>query len=173
MTAPDTDDKAGCYTEHGVSGYGVAAKLSREEAMNEAFLKAMAEKMMLLIAEKCMELGARCIGHVKSHLNTPAGTLKADTIGTGHGAFSTGSLTHAVKDVYLAVNSIIQGIPEDAVKAATLEGIHEVAQNLGLSVVKEKEHTYFDVFDFVDSKQDFIKQLEEQLEDGGVPDGEK
>ena len=31
------------------------------------------------------------------------------------------------------------------------------------SVVKEKEHTYFDEFDFVASKQDFIKQLEEQL----------
>ena len=36
----------GCYTEHGVSGYGVAAKLSRREPMNEAFVKTMAEKMM-------------------------------------------------------------------------------------------------------------------------------
>jgi len=169
---PQPSDQVGCYTEHGVSGYGVAAKLSRGEAMNEAFLKTMAEKMMMLIAEKCMELGARCIGHIKSHLNTPAGTLKADTIGTSHGAFSTGSLTHSVKDVYLAVNSIVQGIPEEAVKAATLEGIHEVAQNLGLSVVKEKEHTYFDEFDFVASKQDFIRQLEEQLEDGGLPSEE-
>jgi hypothetical protein len=170
--APDTDQPVGCYTEHGVSGYGVAAKLSRNEAMNEAFLKAMAEKMMVLIAEKCMELGARCIGHIKSHLNTPAGTLKADTIGTAHGAYSTGHLSQAVKDVYLAVNSIVQGIPEAAVKAATLEGIHEVAEHLGLSVVKEKEHTYFDEFDFVASKQDFIKQLEEQLEDGELLDEE-
>jgi hypothetical protein len=170
---PETGDTVGCYTEHGVSGYGVAAKLSRSEAMNEAFLKTMAGKMMLLIAEKCMELGARCIGHVKSHLNTEAGTLKADTIGTAHGAFSTGNLAHSVKDVYLAVNSIVQGIPEEAVKAATLEGIHEVAQNLGLSVVKEKEHTYFDQFDFVASKQDFVRQLEEQLEDGRASDGEE
>ena len=170
--ATDTGGQLGCYTEHGVSGYGVAVKLNRNEAMNEAFLKSMAEKMMVLIAEKCMELGARCIGHIKSHLNTPAGTLKADTIGTAHGAFSTGTLTHSVKDVYLAVNSIVQGIPEDAVKAATLEGIHEVAEHLGLSVVKEKEHTYFDEFDFVASKQDFIKQLEEQLEDGELLDEE-
>ncbi len=60
----------GCYTEHGVSGYGVAAKLSRNEAMTEAFLKAMTEQMMLSIADKCIDLGAKCIGHIKSHLKT-------------------------------------------------------------------------------------------------------
>jgi hypothetical protein len=169
----ETGELLGCYTEHGVSGYGVAAKLSRSEAMNEAFLKVMAEKMMLLIAEKCMELGARCIGHVKSHLRTAAGTLKADTIGTSHGAFSTGTLAHPVKDVYIAINSIVQGIPEAAVKAATLEGLHDVAQNLGLSVVKEKEHTYFDEFDFVASKQDYIKQLQQQLDDGAGPEEDR
>ncbi len=163
--AGDTGRQVGCYTEHGVSGYGVAAKLSRKEAMNEAFLKTMAENMMTAIAQKCMELGARCIGHIKSHLNTPAGTLKADTIGTAHGVFSTGHVSHPVRDVTIAVNSIVQGIPEHAVKAATLEGLHEVAQNLGLSVVKEKEHTYFDEFDFVASKQDYLKQLQAQLQE--------
>ena len=154
---------AGCYTEHGVSGYGVAAKLSRKEPMNEAFVKGMAETMMLTIADKCMELGARCIGHIKSHLRTEAGTIKADTIGTVHGSYSSGTLTKPVKDLYIAINSIIQGIPEEAVKAATLEGMHEVADQRGLSVVKEKEHAYFDAFDFVASKQDYVKQLEEQL----------
>jgi hypothetical protein len=153
----------GCYTQHGVSGYGVAAKLSRKEPMNEVFVKGMAEKMMLTIADKCMELGARCIGHIKCHLRTEAGTIKADTIGTAHGSYSTGTLTEPVKDLYIAINSIIQGIPEDAVKAATLEGMHEMADQRGISVVKEKEHTYFDEFDFVASKKDYIKQLEEQL----------
>jgi hypothetical protein len=163
-------EKPGCYTEHGVSGYGVAAKLSRKEPMNEAFVKGMAEKMMLAIADKCMELGARCIGHIKSHLRTGAGTIKADTIGTAHGSYSSGTLTEPVKDLYIAINSIIQGIPEDAVKAATLEGMHEVADQRGITVVKEKEHTYFDEFDFVASKQDYVKQLEEQLAADETPD---
>ncbi len=154
----------GCYTEHGVSGYGVAAKLSRNEAMTEAFLKAMTEQMMLSIADKCIDLGAKCIGHIKSHLKSDAGTIKSDTIGTSHGAFSKGRLREPVKEFYIAINSIVQGIPEDAVKAATLEGMHEVAEQNGLSVIKEKEHTYFDEFDFVASKKDYIKQLEEQLQ---------
>lgn len=164
-----TGKEPGCYTEHGVSGYGVAAKLSRKEPMNDAFVKSMAERMMLTIADKCMELGARCIGHIKSHLRTEVGTIKADTLGSAHGSYSTGQITEPVKDLYIAINSIIQGIPEEAVKAATLEGMHEVADQRGLSVVKEKEHTYFDEFDFVASKKDYIKQLEEQFTVQGNP----
>lgn len=153
----------GCYTEHGVTGYGVAAKLSRTEAMGTEFVKAMAEEMMLSIAQKCIHSGAKCIGHIKCHIRTEAGTIKADTIGVSHGTYSTGKLEHAVTDLYIAINSIIQGIKEDAVKNATLDGLHEVAEAKHVTVVKEKEHSYFDEFDFVASKQEYIKQLEQQL----------
>ncbi len=159
-----TPQTPGCYTEHGVSGYGVAAELSRKEPMNEAFVREMAEKMMLSIARECMSLGAKCIGHIKSHLKTSAGTIKADTIGVAHGSYSTGGLSAPVDHIYIAINSIVQGIPEDAVKAATLEGMHEVANQRGLTVVKEKEHSYFDEFDFVASKQEYIEQLRQQLD---------
>ena len=155
----------GCYTEHGVSGYGVAVKIHGSELLTDTYIKTMAEEMMLSIAQKCMDRGARCIGHIKSHIRTEAGTMKADTIGVSHGSYSTGTLEYPVKDIYMAVNSIIQGIKEEVVRQATLEGIHEVAEGRGLNVVKEKEHTYFDEFDFVASKQEYIKQLEAQLAD--------
>lgn len=160
-TENNTDQ--GCYTEHGVTGYGVAAKLSRQKAMDSAFVQEMAEEMMLSIAEKCMHSGAKCIGHIKCHIRTEAGTIKADTIGVSHGTYSTGKLDHAVKDLYIAINSIIQGIKEDAVQNATLDGLHEITEDRGVAVVKEKEHSYFDEFDFVASKQEYIKQLEKQL----------
>jgi hypothetical protein len=162
MNDPINNEK-GCYTEHGVSGYGVAVNLKRKKQMSDVKVKEVAEEIMLSIAEKCMGLGARCIGHIKSHVMTEAGTIKADTIGVSHGAYSTGQLKHPVRDIYMAINSIVQGIPEETVKTATLEGIHEVAAKQGLSVVKEKEHTYFDEFDFTVSKQDYIRQLREQL----------
>ncbi len=163
----------GCYTEHGVSGYGVAVRLSREEPMNEAFVKEMAEKMMMGIADNCMALGARCIGHIKSHLKTEAGNIKADTIGVAHGSYSTGTLTHPVRDLYLAVNSIVQGIPEEMVKSATLEGVHEVADQRGLTLVKEKEHAYFDAFDFLASKQEHMAQLKKQFDEAGNLDSDQ
>ena len=161
----------GCYTEHGVSGYGVAVKVSRSEPMEDAFIKELCETIMLLIARKCIEFGARCIGHIKSHARTEAGTIKADTIGISHGAYSSGRVEHPVKDIYLAVNSIVQGIKEDAVKTATLEGIHEVAQQRSLVVEKEKEHSYFDEFDFVASKQEYVRKLEEQFREDPDPKG--
>jgi len=166
----ENPEAPGCYTEHGVSGYGVAAKLSGKEPMSEAIVKEMAEKMMLNIAGKCMDLGARCIGHVKSHIETRAGILKADTIGVAHGAYSKGKLTRPVKDLQMAVNSIVQGIPEETVKTATLDGMHEVAQAYGLSVVKEKEHAYFDAFDFMASKEAYRKELEAQFAEAGKLD---
>ena len=162
MDYQKTVDK-GCYTEHGVSGYGVAVNLKREELMSDPLVKDMAEEMMLSIAGKCMDSGARCIGHIKSHVMTKAGAIKADTIGVAHGSYSTGKLEHPVRDLYMAINSIVQGIPEEKVKDATLEGIHEVAEKRGFSVVKEKEHTYFDEFDFTATKQEYIRQLEDQL----------
>jgi len=162
MDAPEAQ-AAGCYTEHGVSGYGIAIKLRREDPMDEAAVKSIAEAMMLNIAQKCVERGARCIGHIKSHVRTDSGTIKSDTIGVTHGAFSTGHLDHAVQDLYMAVNSIVQGMHQDEVKQATLDGIHEIADTRGLSVTKEKEHAYFDEFDFTASKEQYRRQLEEQL----------
>jgi hypothetical protein len=154
-----TSHEKGCYTDHGVSGYGVAAKLKRKNLMGDVFVKQMAEEIMLSIAEKCSELGARAIGHIKSHIHTAAGTIKADTIGIAHGAYSFGKFEFPVKELYLAINSVVQGIPEEAVKAATLESLHEIAEKNQISVIKEKEHTYFDEFDFLDSKQDEIPDL--------------
>jgi len=153
----------GCYTDHGVSGYGVAVRLTNKQAMTEKQVKDLAEDMMMSIAEKCMDLGAKAIGHIKSHIRTECGTIKADTIGTSHGTYSSGSLVHPVKDLYVAINSIVQGIPEHAVKAATLEGIHEIADQNNIVAMKEKEHTYFDQFDFLMSKEEHQQQLEDQF----------
>jgi hypothetical protein len=171
MDNPPSGDP-GCYTEHGVSGYGVAVKLTREDPMDEASVKSMAEEMMLNIARRCMDQGARCIGHIKSHVRTEAGTIKADTIGESHGAYSVGDLESEVKDLFMAVNSIVQGIHEDQVKVATLDGVHEVAESRGFAVEKEKEHTYFDEFDFTTSKADYKRQLEEQLAEMEASDNE-
>lgn len=156
-------EDAGCYTDHGVSGYGVAARLVRDEPISEASLKRMAEDMMLTIVDKCMAAGARTIGHIKSFIRTEAGDIRADSIGTVHGAHSSGTLSHPVKDIYLTVNSIVQGIPEATVRDVTLAGIHEESEKEHMTVVKEKEHIYFDEFDQVTSEHEYARQLEAQL----------
>ena len=156
-------EEQGCYTDHGVSGYGVAARLHREEPISEIRLKQIAEDTMLVIAEKCMAAGARTIGHIKCFIRTEAGDIRADSIGPQHGSHSSGTLSHPVKDIYLTVNSIVQGITEETVRDVTLEGLHEEAAKENLTVVKEKEHIYFDEFDTVTSEDEYARQLEAQL----------
>ena len=151
------------YTDFGISGYSLAVKLSRKLPMSDEFVKKMGEEMMLSVAGKCEELGARSIGHIKSHMSTTAGTIRADTIGVSHGAYSAGCLAYPVKDISMAISCVVQGILEEAVKAATLEGLLEVAELQGISVIKEKEHSYFDEFDYMATRQEFIEHLEEQL----------
>jgi hypothetical protein len=48
-----------------------------------------------------------------------------------------------------------------------------VAAERGLSVTKEKEHAYFDEFDFTASKEEYRRQLEEQLAAMENPIGEE
>jgi hypothetical protein len=157
------DWERGCYTDNGISGYGVAVQISRKTSMSDGFVRQMAEDMMLSIAHKCLELKARSIGHIKSVIKTEAGTIKADTIGIAHGAYSTGKFDYPVKHLYMAINSIVQGIPEEAVKAATLEGIYQTVEEHGLLVVKEKEHMFFDEFEHTTLNDLFIQQSEELL----------
>ena len=155
--------KRGHYTEQGVSGYSLAVILSRNLPMSDDFVKKMGEEMMLSIAGKCKELGACSIGHIKSHMSTVAGTIRADTIGVSHGAYSAGCLEYAVKDITMAISCVVQGIPEEAVKAATLEGLLQVAEKQEISVMKQKDRSYFDAFDCSVIMADVISSLEEEF----------
>lgn len=152
-----------CYLDHGVSGYGVAVKLHGDELVSPEEVGDLLREMMDRIAQGCVDRGARFIGHIKSHLVCAQGRLKADTIGIKHPAVLQGRLEAPAHDLYVAINSIVQGIPEEAVKEATLEAAHELAERHGFQVVKEREHLYFDEYDFADDEE-FMQQLEEQLE---------
>lgn len=152
-----------CYLDHGVSGYGVAVKLHHDRPVEADVIGALLREMMDAIARDCVERGARFIGHIKSHLVCAQGTLKADTIGIGHPAALHGELSGPAEDLFVAVNSIVQGITEEQVKEATLGAAHRLAKEHGFRVVLEKEHLYFDQYDF-SSDEEFLEQLEAQLD---------
>ncbi len=153
-----------CYTDHGVSGYGVAIKLHHEAPVDPAEIGDLLREMMDAIARECVARGARFIGHIKSHLVCAEGTLKADTIGINHPAALHGVLSGPSKDIYVAINSIVQGITEGEVKEATLGAAHHLAEERGFRVVTEKEHLYFDRYDFA-TEEEYLEQLRQQFEE--------
>lgn len=145
-----TGRERGCYPDHGISGYGASIRLKRPTYADQRVVQQMAETLMISVASKCMELRARAIGHIKCHIHTAAGSVKADTLGADRSAFSSGALSRPVRNLLLSINSLVQGIPEEAVKAATIEGVHETAEEYGFEVYKDKEHMFFDEFEIHD-----------------------
>jgi hypothetical protein len=144
---------AACYVPYGVSGYGVATKLSSQEAVESATLGGFLKDLMVEIADRCQKAGAKYIGHIKSHLQTSEGTLRADTIGTKHGAELHGHIQKPVKTADMVINSIVQGIPEVKVKDCTLDAASEVAKKYNLRIEQVEEHLYFDEYEYL-SKSD-------------------
>lgn len=158
-----------CYLDHGVSGYGVAIKMHGDTPVSAPEVGDLLREMMDAIAQDCVERGARFIGHIKSHLVCAQGTMKADTIGIRHPAELHGELTGPAKDIYVAINSIVQGISEQDVKEATLGAAHRLSERHSFHVVTEREHLYFDEYDFA-TDEEYMRQLREQF--GEHPDGE-
>ena len=138
-----------CYVQYGVSGYGVATKLSSEEAIESATLGAFLKELMVEIAERCQKAWAKYIGHIKCHLQTAEGTFRADTIGARHGAELHGHIQKPVKTGELVINSIVQGITKDEVKDCTLGAAYDLAKKYNLQIKEEEEHLYFDEYDYL------------------------
>jgi hypothetical protein len=143
------DEDTACYVQYGVSGYGVATKLSSREAIESDKLGGFLKDLMVEIAERCQKAGAKYIGHIKCHLQTGEGSLRADTIGTKHGAELYGHIQKPVKTGELVINSIVQGITKDEVKDCTLGAAYDLAEKYNLQIEKVEEHQYFDEYDYL------------------------
>lgn len=87
------------------------------------------------LAAECLDRGADLIGHLKAHLRTAHGTLRASLVDpaagpmlvsnlTGDGRFETGEL---------AVNAVVHGLSDGEVAAAVYAAAHRAAHG-GLSV---------------------------------------
>lgn len=143
-----SESPSACYLEYGVSGYAVAFKLFHSDPIRSEELKEMSRDLMIQIADNCVKKGAKYIGHIKSYLETKEGSIKADTIGVKYGAEVEGKISRPVRCVDLTVNSIVQGIDKGQVRDATLEAAHKIIKVYGFEIEIEREHSFFDRFDF-------------------------
>ena len=133
----------GCYVLYGVSGYGVANKLWSEESIDSATLGDFLKDLMVEIAERCQKAGAKYIGHIKSHLQTGEGALRADTIGKKHGAELHGNIQKPVKD---------------EVKDCTLGAAYDLTRKYNLQIEEVEEHLYFDEYDYLSESDKLDKE---------------
>ena len=116
----------------GTNAYATTCFLSREKKMDGGELRAFAKSLMHSLSDSSIRRGAKVIGHIKAYIEHQEGFIHAHTVG------ETGDITVDGRDggpidrFKLVVNSIIFGLPEEAVKDAADEAIRETSALFGL-----------------------------------------
>ncbi len=116
----------------GTSAYATACFLSREKKMDGAELRRFAEGLMQSLSASSNKRGAKVIGHIKAYIEHQEGFLHAHTVGEPGDVTIDGRDGGPVGRFKLVVNSIIFGLPEEAVKDAAEEAIRETSAHFGL-----------------------------------------
>lgn len=116
----------------GTSAYATACFLSREKNMDNAELHRFAEWLMHSLSECSIKRGAKVIGHIKAYIEHQEGFLHAHTVGESDDITVDGRDGGPIGRFKLVVNSIIFGLPEEAVKDAAEEAIRETSALFGL-----------------------------------------
>jgi hypothetical protein len=116
----------------GTSVYAAACFLSREKKIDGAELRRFAETLMQSLLASSIRRGAKVIGHIKAYIEHREGFLHAHTVGEPGDITIDGRDGGPIGRFKLVVNSIIFGIPEEAVKDAADEAIRETSANFGL-----------------------------------------
>jgi hypothetical protein len=123
-----------------VEGYGVVLRLTSKKAADVDKLKAMLREIVTEIALDCIEGGAMAIGHVKSHLKTPSGYIKADIVHLKQGAYAEGDVVKSERSGTLIINSIVLGLSKDKIAETTLEAARKVLEKYDFSGSIEAEN---------------------------------
>lgn len=116
----------------GTSAYATTCFLSREKKMDGGELRAFAKSLMHSLSDSSISRGAKVIGHIKAYIEHQEGFLHAHTVGEPGDITVDGRDGGPIGRFKLVVNSIIFGLPEEAVKDAADEAIRETSAFFGL-----------------------------------------
>jgi hypothetical protein len=141
----DHHDDAGISVPHRdgkikAEGYGVVLRLTGKKVADVERLKAMLREIVTEIARDCMDRGAMSIGHIKLHLKTPSGSIKADIVRLKQGAYVEGNVEKSERSGILIINSIVLGFNKGRIAETTLEAARKVLEKYGFSASVDVEN---------------------------------
>lgn len=120
-------------------GYGAMIEIRSGRPIPQADVELLLKRLVTEIAERCLEAGARAIGHIKCHLRTGHGFAKADIVRIKDGAYCESSLDSSVTEGSLVINSILLGLPEDELERITMQTMRRLLKEQGISFVNHQE----------------------------------
>lgn len=125
-------------------GYGTKIEISSPIPLTPSVVEGLLRQIVVEIGERCLEGGARAIGHIKCLLKADQGYAKADVVRLKQGAYAETRLGSPIFGGSLYINSILLGMKDGEVERITLGVIQKVLAHYGISIVGHevfhKEH---------------------------------
>ncbi len=134
--APHASHPAGQRESHGFGVFGGAARLTaREGVVPTSDVLGFVAGFLQTLADECLGRGADLIGHLKAHLSTPHGTVRASLVDPEAGPAVADDLrggTFAAGE--LTVNAVVHGLADEDVAAGAYAAARRAAAAGGVSV---------------------------------------
>jgi len=120
-------------------GYGGIIEIFSEKLLDPATVEELLKRIVTEVGGRCMEAGARAIGHIKCYLKTDRGYAKADIVRLRQGAFAEVRLDGPIRGGTLVINSIVLGLPDGEVERTTKDAIGKVLAEYCISLREMQE----------------------------------
>jgi hypothetical protein len=121
-------------------GYGTKIEIFSERPLPPAMVEGLLRRMVTEIAERCLQKGARAIGHIKCYLKTEQGYAKADIVRLKQGAYAEICLDAPITKGSLVINSIVLGLSDGEVERVTMSTIRVALAEYGVALASQEEY---------------------------------
>ncbi len=115
-----------------IQSYALVRSVSGEHAISSSKLRKIASELMIAISKACFASGAAEIGHIKAHLEYEKGFLRVDTLGSPDDVMVEGKDGGDIRHFSIVINSVVFGLPQEAIRSATEEALVSVYSRFGL-----------------------------------------
>lgn len=124
-----------------INAYSLNCMIDGERQMSTRELKRFAEDLMNEVSGRCMNLGAKDIGHIKAYIDYETGFIHADTLGDPSDVVVSGKDGEPSGRFRLVLNSVIYGLPEEDVRKANEEAIDDLFSRYGLKILRDIDYS--------------------------------
>jgi hypothetical protein len=142
MKREDGPPKGVPHREGGMDahGYGTKLKILSERPLPPSIVEELLRRMVTEIGERCLQAGARAIGHIKCYLKADQGYAKADIVRLKQGAYAEICLGAPITRGSLVINSIVLGLSDGEVERITMNTIRGALAEYGIALASQEEY---------------------------------
>ncbi len=122
----------------GINGYGTAVNISTGGPASPDTIRNYARELMKAVAARCVDSGAKDIGHIKAYIEGDGLFVYASAVGEGPDITVNGKGEGPAQAVSLTLNAVVYGIGKDTLKRAADHALAQVTNDFGFEITDSK-----------------------------------